>query len=817
MNKTDVRQGASLFVLASLAVGVAPLPVFAQDAGEGEPVLEEVRVSARRIDEDLMRVPMAITAMTASAIEGAGIKGLDQLSQFTPGMHIDLGLTNSLSRNLNFRGLSVSSGQEFIDGVSISGIGVPYLGDLERVEVLVGPQSTYFGRATFQGALNYVTRRPSNTFSGNIAAEYGSYGTSEVAASFEGPLIDDVLSARISARQFEEEGQYRNYSDPSERMGWRRETSISSSIYYKPTENLKFNVFLNRSLADSGPPAAIALKGSHLPQYGGSGTQVPGVTGGSQELFCDTQGTFGTYHCGALPDADEIDPRIISGNFDLTPYLQGIFFDNRLGVPMHFDPRFLTHYGGKALAHMVHLQAEYEFASGWTLSSITAYHHTKSQSINTPNYRDARDVPNPNYNDPIPAGLPCCRLPYISFHLMMQNVNEDYNQEFRLSSPQDGRLRGTVGVNYLRQKTPGGTNFGQSKTVPQYQGSLTRQDTKTPAIFGGIYYDLLDNLHLGAEARYQSDEVIAQTYYANGAYVTRDPSSQTFKTFSPRVTIDYNVTPDSMLFALYSRGYRRGGYNAILVGQPQSVIDQLAPLGAAVEYDQESLDNFELGLKSTWLGGRARTRVVGYYQLWRDGQVPSTISYTQPNGGVVNTTVTTNVGAVDLFGVELEADLAVTNRLTVNAMFNYQGSEIKRYNYIPVGNQIQRDTDIEGNHFWGSPTFKGAISPVYRAPLTDGWNWFARADYRFRGKYYIDGTNLAWLDPNHLVDVRFGADASSGLRLEGYITNLFDDRSFNQGEYGADSTSSVGGSNENEIRLGLPRKRTFGFRATYSF
>ena len=132
---------------------------------------------------------------------------------------------------------------------------------------------------------------------------------------------------------------------------------------------------------------------------------------------------------GALPDASQINRRILSGNFELTPYLQGIFFDNRLGVPMHFDPRFLQHYGSRVVADIVHLNIDYE-RNGWNFSSVTAYHNTKNQSINTPNYRDTRDVPNPNFNVPIPAGQPCCRLPYISFHLMMQNVNKDYNQEF---------------------------------------------------------------------------------------------------------------------------------------------------------------------------------------------------------------------------------------------------------------------------------------------------------------------------------------------------------------------------------------------------
>ena len=154
------------------------------------------------------------------------------------------------------------------------------------------------------------------------------------------------------------------------------------------------------------------------------------------------------------------------------PYLQGIFFDNRIGVPLHFDPRFMQHNGSRVRADIYHLSIDYEY-NDWNLSSVSAFHNTKVQSINTPNYRDTRDIPNPQFTTAIPAGQLCCRLPYIGFHLMQQNVNKDYNQEFKVTSPQKERLRGVMGASYLKQTSPGSSNFGQSKTVPSYQGSLT--------------------------------------------------------------------------------------------------------------------------------------------------------------------------------------------------------------------------------------------------------------------------------------------------------------------------------------------------------
>ncbi len=779
--------------------------------------LEEITVTARRREENLMEVPVAVAVVNAAAIEAAGIKDIQKLSGYTPGLHIDQGLTSATTRTITFRGLSVVGSASapaatvFVDGVALAGSGQPYLGDLERVEVLVGPQSVYFGRSTFTGAVNFVTKRPSDTFKGRILAEYGSWNTSDFAVTLEGPLVENKLTARVTGRGFKTGGQYTNFSNTSEKMGYRTSKSVLGSVYFTPSESLTMKLFYDREDDDTGPPAAIALKGNSLPAFGGTGTQIPGVTGGSQEISCPTNGTFGVYYCGALPNAKQINKRIISGNFELTPYLQGIFFDNRLGVPMYFDPRFLTHYGSRVRADIYHLNIDYEY-NDWNFSSVSAFHNTKSQSINTPNYRDTRDVPNPQFTTPIAAGQPCCRLPYISFHLMNQNVNKDYNQEFKITSPQKARLRGVLGASYLKQTSPGLTNFGQSKTVPTYQGSLTAIRSETPAVFGAAYFDLLPELTLTAEARYQWDKVTGET-----TFPTRlAPTTDKYNAFSPRISVDYKYTPGSLLYALFSRGYRRGGFNSILVGQPASVLAQLAPIGASERFGQEKLDNYEAGWKATMMENRIRTSLVGYYQIWSNGQVPSTISFVQPNGTTVNTTVTTNAGKVDLYGVELQGDFAATRHLTVNATFNWQPSKIKSYNYVPVGNQIRRSPNVNGNTFFGAPVAKFSLSPTYTDTLVGDWEWYARGDWRWRGKYYIDATNLAWIPSNHIFDLHLGVRREN-LTVEAYVLNLANDRNFQQGEYGADSSSSTAGSIENEIRLLLPQKRTLGLKATYQF
>src|SRR5262249_20585477 len=157
-----------------------------------------------------------------------------------------------------------------------------------------------------------------------------------------------------------------------------------------------------------------------------------------------------------------------------------------------------------------------------------------------------------------------------------QNLIYDGSQEIRLTSPHEARLRGTIGGSYFYTRSPGQSSAGFQPAVTGLISSQSRSSARTPAIFGGLYYDITQELTLSAEARYQWDRITGQVKYpALGPLF-----DGTFKSFSPRVTLDYKYAPNSTAYVLWSRGYRPGGFNTQLLGQPQSVLDQLAVLGA---------------------------------------------------------------------------------------------------------------------------------------------------------------------------------------------------------------------------------------------
>jgi len=843
---------AGLTVIEALPARPASAQQTAQVGG-----LEEVIVTARKVEENLMQVPLSIAAVTANDLQAADIKDARDIQPFTPGLWIEYNVSSQAIRSLFFRGDSADAGLTFIDGAPYAGAANPDLNSMERVEVLVGPQSAYFGRSTFSGAINYVTKDPADTFKGRISAEVSSFNSTNDAIVLEGPLVADKLGIRITGSHYYQGGEWANGSDPNNMMGSVQKDTVSAVIVANPSDKLKIKSFLEYSLDNDGYTPTIQLSG-----YGSSpiATNVPQYQ--SRQLFCNQGGSFGSYWCGALPQASALPgmdvaglSHIISADNTITPQIYNVLVNNAYHLePTLFNPNWLTHTGVKALTLSGHLQATYTSDTGWTFSSNTAIHKTQSEDILSPDYRDDQGVPNPYAisglvgqggvgptGATIPAGSPIASVavpnylgfPYFGFHLLNESIQYDGSQEFRLTTPPSWKIRGTIGANYYETVTPGGDNYGLEPvgvTAPGISGmgvagNLARGVTSTPAVFGGLYYDVTSQLTLSAEAREQWDRISSTTKFVYGAVGggAQPTLENVFKSFSPRIDVDYKFTPDQMFYALFSEGYKPGGFNSSIVGQTAALVAQLSALGATLTYQQEKIVNWEGGLKSTWLDGKVRTTIDGYYDKWENGQVSNSLSVVTTSGATQMVTVTQNVGLVNLYGIEITAAAAVTKNLTITGNYNYVKSDIRSYFYFPTGGRLTSacapdngGTCTIGKEFPNAPvgsTF--AITPTYTDHLMGDWDWYTRLDWKHRGRYYIDFVNLAWIPPTNTVDLHVGIK-DQNKTIEAFVTNLTNQQNFENGAAGTDATS-YNPADVNALRVILPPKRAFGIRGTYSF
>ncbi len=839
------RLSLSVSVIAISASLPAITPAQAQQTAQAQGLaLEEIIVTARKVEENLMTVPIAITAFSEKDIQSIGIKQLNDVMLMTPSFNFvnqqgGSGRNDRSSNALVFRGLFLSNnvglgagGQLFIDGAPVIGAQPPSIIDVERIEVLKGPQSAYFGRSTFVGAINFVTREPGNEFKGKVNAEASSFGSHDGSVSFEGPIVEDKLSARISGRHFVKGGAFTNAANPNEKLGRQTTGSVSGSFVFRPADNFKIKSYVNWFEDNDGGPAQGALKQSEFTGRANAdgsctpfATRAPGVA--SPGVTANSRASLG-YFCGTLPKVDAKLLKLISADYDLSNSTTKNNIFNPNPNWLIFDTQFNDHGGIKRHAFQADVRMDYDNSSDYSFSSLTAYHRERTQTLIDLNYRDGHDRVNPLYSNATAS----TRVPWMQFLLLSQNKSRDYSQELRLISPKNEPFRFTLGGNYLNAYSPGGTVYGQTTAGPLFTAAITQQNVKTPAVFGAAYYDIMQELTVSAEARYQWDKITTTPKVGvTGNPVTgtaANPLKNTFKSFSPRISVDYKYAEGSTAYALFSRGYRPGGFNAGLVTANQATLDALRAVvpNAAVSFLQEKLDNYEVGIKSTWLDGRARTTLTLYKGTWSNGQVANSVPVTIP-GPTPGTTVanliglTVNNGKAALKGIEFEGQFQATEELKLSATAGMNDTEIKTFG-LGAGNCS--DCNFVYGNFSGAigrslptaPKYTWTASAEYNDNLTANFDWFSRVDYQHRGSNFTDLSGVAKVGSSDNVNLRIGI-RNDNVSVEAFVTNLTQNRVMKSALLGIDVFTFLVPPNKNEIRFSPADPRALGIRASYNF
>jgi outer membrane receptor protein involved in Fe transport len=259
--------------IAAVGLCVAALgvqTVHAQSADTSD-ALAEVVVTARKTAERLQDVPVAISAFTAEEIASAGLTDLNDLARFSPGINFQ----NQFGRrdtpfNTSIRGVSSVSNAaldfkpfaNFVDGVYVRGSLESFdLSDVERVEILRGPQAALYGRATESGAINYITRQPSNDFEGEASASFGGFDYQRETLRFSGPIVKDLLYFNLNGSYYSRDGEYFNEFDGKSDDS-QRTKAFSGSLKFTPITDLEATLRVGYSRDEDGPPAFGYLNGN---------------------------------------------------------------------------------------------------------------------------------------------------------------------------------------------------------------------------------------------------------------------------------------------------------------------------------------------------------------------------------------------------------------------------------------------------------------------------------------------------------------------------------------------------------------------------
>lgn len=791
MRHSIILVRASLLVSASLLV--PPGAAFAQeraDAAEARETAGDIVVTARKTNESLTDVPVSITALTADALQARDIKDMSDVAAFTPGLrnqNQSIGRNDRGYKQYIIRGVvpgSASSSRQsvtlFVDGAPVPGGNFEGVSNIDRIEVVKGPQSAFFGRATFAGAINLVTRPPAYDWGGEIDASYASFDTIDVKASIEGPIVDDVLAFRIGGHRYHTDGAYKDVNYPGVRLGERDTKSISGSLRFDPTPDLHFRAFGVYWEDDDGLPANG--------RYNRSTWNCAGSGSGALN-----------YTCGKLTGYPK----------DTVTWIQNLIpaaYNAVQSGQTSFGAGFMDHLGLHREAAQARLSMDWDIGK-WNVSALASYDINKWNFLQTLFGYDTRGIPS----------IGAANLPYAYNLIQGGPRDEDYYGELRLSSPKDKPIWATVGANYLNQDydviTTSYTGAGYGVVTPRLLNN-----TETIGLFGSVNWDITDALTFSGEARYQWDKQYQKTFAGS------NPTFQnTFRSFTPRAILQYKFDPETMVYASFSVGNRPGEFNSSYYSQTpyvQAQIDQQANVTGVVPEDK--LYMYEVGYKGWLIDHKLRVLASAYYGQWKDRHIPSTVLFyaneaAAASGVLSQLIVTAPSGKVDLAGFELELLYTPHPDWSFEGTFGYAHTEIKR-TYSADALAITGNASPVGTQLPYYPEKSGSLGITWEHPMSDTLTPFVRADAIYTDRIYESEANAAYLPQNVKFNLRIGAKIDN-IRLEAFGTNIFDNRTPSSlarvayNEYSATgATQSVNG-----IIVSLADPATFGVRANIDF
>ncbi|PCI54343.1 MAG: hypothetical protein COB36_10140 [Alphaproteobacteria bacterium] len=687
-----------------------------------EPI-EEVIVTSQKRVQNLQDVSLSITVLSGKHLADLRIQQPADIGHFTPGLYVTT--SNTGDPIFALRGIGMNNGESnqnpavtpYIDEVALPSIAMMgfQLFDLERVEVLKGPQGTLYGRNVTGGAINFVTKKPTHEFDASARMDYGRFDLVEFEAAIGGSL-SDTLAARIAVKSVTRDGWQTLMLGPDagpvdENNGAIDRQSGRLSVLWTPNDN--FDMLL---VADAGFSSSEVLGYEHAGNllHDRSGLCSYGATGIRNENECasfairrdSVGGNPVTGDVELVSDTDN-DPRTVFASFSYgnIDKVDSWGFNNTMNLSM-----------GRT-----------------TLTSVTGYRTLD------------RETGGDNGS------------PFIVSDTFSVKSIKMFSQEVRLASDEtwDG-LQWIVGAYYSKDKVDDLIlfNYRDHTSFSGLFDSTFYQETRDIAVFANAEWTLSDTVKLVGGLRY-TDEFKQFSYDGHNegtgpvpvvGYIAEVSDTE----ITGKIGVDYTPTDDLLLYASFSRGFKGPGFPAtISFGE-----NQLAP------FEAEELLAYEVGVKSTLAEGRVQLNAAGYYYDWRDMQ--ATTAVTREG---IRLIVLANAGNARIYGLEAEATWHVTDEFSIRAGLNWISAEI-------TTGEFEGDTPVQ------TPKFSTSVIARYQSETpVAGVLPFLQADFSYRTKVELAlANNHAEVQEGYaLLGMRMGVKSEDDQwELSAWVRNLTD-------------------------------------------
>jgi iron complex outermembrane recepter protein len=507
----------SCLILAVSAFAlIRAAPAFAQEGNDAAAESGEIVVTAQRRAESVQDVPISITALTGQTLEAAGIQDTENLSTLTPGLLVQRSVVGQIRiRGIGNENYTISGDPGVAvhsDGVYVAraAAGLFDLFDVQRVEVLRGPQGTLYGRNATGGVINVIPNTPQAEFSGRIAASYGNYDAFRMDGYVNAPISDSV-AIRIAAL-----GNYRD--------GFTRNTNAAAAARGFGQLDSKDVFALRAQVAntDDGPfKARLAFE------------------------YMNDDSNLSAYKYRNRPNALPTSDFGGGAQAFTTPFLRTVNQGFELAIPgtnrriANDDDVF------KTVQKAISLHLSYDFGNVG-LSSISGFRDTKFNWLND---GDGADIFFVNY--------------------LQQDASKQYSQELQLSGGGD-KVEWLVGAFYFRETGESfiALPFPFGANLPFYITIDGTAKTRALAGFGEVRWNATDRLKVTLGGRYSSEKRAAAYRYEinfGAPFVANPDLKETFNAFTPRLVVNYALTDDLNIYASATRGFKSGGFNLLAI------------------------------------------------------------------------------------------------------------------------------------------------------------------------------------------------------------------------------------------------------------
>ena len=719
-----------------LSVCVLSVPAVSEVAADG--LIEEVVVTARKREERIMDTPVSVSALSTAALNRFQVDDLGDIQNIVPNLSLNMG--DAANAVIYIRGVGQRDSLSFAD----PGVGVylddVYMGraqglfldviDVERIEVLRGPQGTLYGRNTIGGAIKYVSAAPTDTPFLELEAAVGNYDEYKLKATWSGP-VDDAgnLLARLSLAYLTHDGYNDNVFSAAgdDTDGDKRTFAGRLHLQYSPHEDLSFNLTLDHSVNDperSVTPARVT----------NGPTLVQNTTGFQQTA----------------------DPFSVEANFNDVERLkvQGIGLTVDYQITDALQLKSITSF--RQLEHETHIDLD---GTGFEIFGVFVDQDQEQFSEELQLSYDAGGAIKAL------AGV---------YYFSEDDVTPD-----GISNTEPIDLTGGAGLFF----SPYGTVSENDQSVEAVAvfGEVSWFVTSALEFtLGARYtYESKDLKRKACQAFGALGMVLPGIDDCNPAVGSANPFAlnvdlgEDFSKVTPKVGISYNFSEAGLAYFTYSRGFKSGGFDGRIGYNGAS--DDSAVTTQALPYDPEIADTFEIGWKSSLADGKLRLSAAAFYNDYQDLQL-SSFSATASGGFA---TVFTNAGKAENWGFEAELLANPTPNFLASLSFGYLESEYEEF--INSANEDVSDLLTPIN----SPEITGNLGVQYRHPLGFA-HLVLGADISYRSDYFVDINNLDALEQDDfaLINASVGLEAEDGkwnvsfgvknLTDEEYITHGFD-------------------------------------------